>query len=235
MSIITPSHSDILYVAFQNMLLGLRVAMPGIVKTYDAVKQTAEIQIMLKRVIEDEDENRVEESFPILPDVPIAFPRGGTFGMTFPMAVGDNVLVFFCDMSIDQWRATNKEIAPDDLRLHDLGGAFAIPGLYATDHEFISTHATHMVLGKDDGAKIFIKTDGIIHLYEENASQFVALADKVFNEINALRTAVDALVTIFNTHIHTGGVIFGFTGTTVVPAASPPAVNSVASDHVKAS
>lgn len=235
MALITPSHADILNVAFENMLGDFRVAMPGIIKTYDATKQTAEIQLMVKRVLEDETGERVEESFPVLPDVPIVFPRGGGFGVTLPLAAGNNVIVVFCDLSIDQWRAKNKETAPDDLRMHGLGGAIAIPGLYATGQEFASTHATHMVLGKDDGAKIYVKTDGTIHIYEENASQFVALAQKVFDEINALRTTVDAFVTVFNLHVHTGGTIFGLTGTSVASATNPAAVNSVAATHVKAS
>ncbi len=244
MASITPSTSDIFTIALDGMLLDFRVALPGIIKTYDNAAQTAEVQLMVKRVVEDTNGDLTEESFPVLPDVPVIFPRGGTFGITFPLAAGDNVLVLFCDMSIDQWRAKNRESAPDDLRLHDTNGAVCIPGLYATGQEFQSAHATHMVMGKDDGVKMYFKTDGVIHAGEENAQEFVAMAQKVFNELSALRTAVVTAFAILNAnasvafpaHTHISGIVGLPTGPAIGAMATvvdPPAVNSVAATKMK--
>lgn len=40
---------------------------------------------------------------PILPDVPVVFPGGGGFALTFPVAAGDECLVVFASRCIDAW------------------------------------------------------------------------------------------------------------------------------------
>lgn len=243
MASITPSDSDLFSIAIDGMLLDFRVALPGIIKSYDNSTQTAEVTLMVKRVMEDTRGDFVEESFPPLPDVPVVFPRGGSYGITFPMSVGDNVLVLFCDMSIDQWRAKNRESAPEDLRMHDSNAPVCIPGLYATGQEFQSANATSLVMGKDDGIKAYFKADGILHVGAENATEFVAMAQKVFNELTALRNAVVAALSvinsnslIFSTHTHISGVAGSPTSTptgAMSATVDPPPVNSVASTTLK--
>lgn len=95
---------------------------------------------------------------------------------------------------------------------------------------------------KDKGAKtgglytsgvwrLFIDANGIVHLGADSGAEFVALAQKVLNELNAIRTKFDA-------HIHTTTATIGLgptLGVIAVPTSTfgGPA-GSVAATKVKA-
>lgn len=230
----SPSLAALLSGVVRTHLGALRVALPGKVESYDAATQTADIKPLIKHVVEAEG-GEIAESLPVLPNVPIAFPRAGDFFVSFPVAKGDTVLVVFCDASIDEWRATGKESEPGDLRKHSLSGAVAIPGVYANDDKLSDAHGENMVMGKDGGSQIHIKPNDEIHLGSEDASDFVALAGLVRDEITAVRNTLNSLVTSYNAHTH-GGVMAG-AGTTaaiITPASPPAAVGDVAASLVKA-
>lgn len=217
----------------------MHVALPGKVESYDASTQTASIKPMVKQVTEAE-EGEISESLPVIPNVPIAFPRAGGFFVSFPVAKGDTVLLVFCDASIDEWRATDKESEPGDLRKHTLSGAVAIPGVYANANKLSDAHDENMVMGEDGGGQIHIKPNGEVHLGSEDASDWVALADLVKDEISGLRDTVNSFVSTFNGHIHTGTASCSTGGGAVTLApptssASPPnPVGDVAASKVKA-
>lgn len=232
MALITPTLAEVLRTAVESYLLDLHVALPCKVESYDLASQTADVKPQIKRTITKEDGTFLHEALPVIPKVPIAFPRGGDWFVSMPIAAGDFVFVVCSERSLDQWREKGKDTEAGDLRTHTLDGAVAFPAnLYPSSEAIGDAHASKMVIGKDGGAKIYIDSDSI-NIYEETASQFVALAQKTFDEINALRTSVNDFVTVFNTHTHpeTGGT----TLTPTAPATAPSAVNSVAASKVKA-
>jgi len=103
----------------------MHVALPARVERYDHTAQRAEVLPLLRRQYADGD----VESMPVLPDVPVVWPRSGGAQMTMPVNKGDTVLLVFSDRSIDRWLAQGGEVAPDDPRQHDVSDAVAIPGL----------------------------------------------------------------------------------------------------------
>jgi hypothetical protein len=206
----------------------LHTALPGRVESYDASKQTCDVLPMIKRQIPDGSGGYKIEDLPVLPNVPVAFPRGGGgFFMSFPLQKGDFVMLVFCERAIGAWRKKGEATSPGDLRTHSLAGAVAYPGLYPSDGKLEDAHAQNMVLGKDGStAQIHLKTDGSVHLGGENGAEFVALATKVQNQLNALKTAINGAVVVAND----GGA--SLKSTLMTALASWPA--SVAASKVKA-
>lgn len=221
----TSSLTDLLKTAIESYVEDLNIALPCRVVSYDATKQTADLQPEIKKVLLNTEDEQIEESYPVLPDVPVAFPRAGNWFLSMPVTAGDKMFVVFSSRSLDEWRALGEETLPADQRVHPLNGAVAIPGnLYPDGSELSNAHASNLVLGKDTGARIYVKDDEI-DLYEENASDYVALKQLVTD-------AIDDFKSWATTHAHTG-VATGL-GTSGPPSSPPGSTGNVGASKVKA-
>jgi len=74
---------------------------------------------MLKRQLLDDNGNKVYESLPLLPAVPICFPRAGGYASLFRWPLRLRVGQLF-DASMAEWLATGQESEPWDTRKHGL-------------------------------------------------------------------------------------------------------------------
>jgi len=118
----------------------LRVAMPGIVQSFDSVEQTVTVQPAIKeRIIVDGNVSMV--NLPLLLDVPIVIPRAGGFALTMPVRQGDECLVVFVDMCIDAWFSQGDVQVQAEQRRHDLSDGFAIMGTWSQPRR-ISNYST---------------------------------------------------------------------------------------------
>lgn len=128
----------------------LHVALPGQVVSYDPAKQIADVKPMVKRVARAQDDERVVDEMPVVPAVPVAFPRGGGYFMTLPLHAGDTGLLVFCERDLSPWRATGQDSDPLDEGLHTLAGAVFYPGLH-TEAGSLPSRPDHLVVGKESG------------------------------------------------------------------------------------
>lgn len=115
-------------VALDGRQARIRTAMPGIVVSVNYDASTCTVQPAIQGQVTTPDGKTVDVNLPVLPDVPICWPRGGGFAVTFPLAPGDEVLVIIADRCIDAWWSSGKVSVAADDRMHDLSDAFAIPG-----------------------------------------------------------------------------------------------------------
>lgn len=108
----------------------LRVAMPGIVKGWDAGTQTVTVQLAIReKIINAGAEEEVQ--IPLLVDVPIVMPRAGGYSLVFAPKPGDECLVVFADSCIDGWYQSGGVQSQVDNRRHDLSDGFAILGCWS--------------------------------------------------------------------------------------------------------
>jgi hypothetical protein len=170
----TPSLAEVLQAALDNIKAQLHVAMPGTVVSYDEASQKANVQPQIKSLIIDQEGNEELLSLPELPSVPVVFPRGGGFFVSFPLQPGDQVLLVICDRELNVWKSKGGDVSPQDPRTHHLADAVAIPGCYPFTDVLADAHASNMVLGKDGGAQVHIKTNGQVHIGSENADAWAA-------------------------------------------------------------
>jgi len=163
----SPSLAEVLKSAIYQELGNVHTAMPGRIEQYNATTQTANIKPLLKRdVVDDEGNDLDAESLPVLPDVPIIFPRSGDCFLSMPINKGDYVLLIFCEKSVDNYMVGDGEDTdPIDLRQHDLSDAVALPGFAPLSKALKDVSKKDIVLGKDkDGSQIHIKDGGVVEI-----------------------------------------------------------------------
>lgn len=236
----TPTLADVIRTPVKNSLAEVHILLPGKIESYNAATQKADVLPMIQRFQEDENGDAIEETLPVIPNVPVAFPRGGGFKLTFPMAVGDLVTLNFCESSIDNYQAgdARQPVSPELFQRFDLTDAIATPGWYPDGQKLTDADADDLVIGKDGGAAIHVAPDQI-NLYEKNAAQFVALAQKVLDELTTARNDRTANKGVFDVHTHitTATVSVGLPGIIAPPVSGFPTQttpSSVAAAKVKA-
>ncbi|MFP2422245.1 Gp138 family membrane-puncturing spike protein [Pseudescherichia vulneris] len=130
----------------------IRVAMPGIIQSFDPGAVTAVVQPAIRSVETDNDGKRITKNYPLLVDVPVVFPRGGGCTLTFPVKAGDECLVIFADRCIDFWWQNGGVQEPVDDRTHDLSDAFCIVGPQSQAKKISGISTSSVELRSDDGA-----------------------------------------------------------------------------------
>jgi len=186
-----PSDEEVHEDLMEQLLLGIHVAMPGRIQSYDPEHQVADIIVQLEHCYPDpEGSGRyINEHYPVLPAVPILFPRGeGTF-LSFPMKPGTCVQLLFNSSAIGMWRRSTVVDADaidgiqralrgvsivGDVARHHLTHAVALLGLETYGRPIRHTQAANatvegrdtegIVFGydADDGTRFLVKPDGSV-------------------------------------------------------------------------
>ena len=200
-----PTLAEALDVVLREHSSSLRVMLPGIVESYDATTQTADIKPLLPIARHTEEGEVENEEIPVLPSVPVVFPRAGEYFMSFPLKKGHYVMLLFSDRSLDVWRRGNGSSVVDPVMLHthNVADAVALVGLNPSSEDLADVHVDNIVIGKDGGAQVHIKADQV-SLYEENAADYVALAGDVASNLSAIKDEL----TIIQTGITGAGGVY---------------------------
>lgn len=103
----------------------LHTAIPGRI-TKVVGTGTVNVQPTLRRTLRD----GTTETLPVIPNVPVWFPRGGGASITWPISKGDGCLLVFSERSLDEWKISGDATASDP-RKHALADAVAFVGLSA--------------------------------------------------------------------------------------------------------
>jgi len=130
----------------------MRVALPGIIESYDEAAQTVIIQPGIKTLIRAEDGSTTTVALPLLVDCPAQFPSGGNCTLTFPVARGDECLVVFADGAIDAWWQSGGVGEKVSVRMHDLSDGFALLGFRSKPRVLSNVSTTSAQLRSDDGS-----------------------------------------------------------------------------------
>ncbi len=190
--------ADLLRLSTARSLLDVHVSMPGRIESYDAAKQEASVQPLIKVALADGS----EASLPVINQVPVIWPRGGGAILSFPLQAGDTVLLVFSERSLDEWLQQGGELAPDDPRSHDLSDAVAIPGLYPFSEP--GDADSRDALLRFRGGELRLSPDGKIQLKNQlsylnlNPDGTVALggADELLSIVDGLLDQLLAMVVV---------------------------------------
>ncbi len=193
----SPSLSTLSSTIKQGVLAALKdlhTAMPGIVESFDATTQLATIQPAIRRIFITRDgdtEILTPSDLPLLINVPVVFPRGGGFSLTFPVEKGDECLLVFCERSIDNWHKTGKVKKPGARRFHSLSDATAFVGLSSVPNKIPNYDPINVQLKKDDGS-VFIRLndDTSLDIHADSDINITTDSDIIAtcNNINATAT-----------------------------------------------
>ena len=103
----------------------IHTALPCRVLNFYPNNQTVDLEVLVKKIKSDD----TLENYPPLLNVPISYPRGGGFCVTYPLNKGDEGQVIFNERCIDKWWLSGEPSEPIDFRLHDLSDGCFISGI----------------------------------------------------------------------------------------------------------
>lgn len=126
-------------------------AGPGIIQSFDPVAITCAVQMATQMKVFKQDGTWSWVSLPLLTDVPVCFPGGGGFTLTFPVAAGDEALIVFAQRCIDAWWQNGGVQPQAEFRMHDLSDGFALPGVRSQPRVIPSVSTNSVQLRSDDG------------------------------------------------------------------------------------
>lgn len=158
----------------------------GVIQSFNAAKQTAVVQIAMLRQVPQAGAY-VSKACPLLLDVPVFVPAGGTGFLSFPVAGGDLCLVLFNDRDMDTFWATGNVAVPNSARMHDLSDGLAIVGFRTGANPLAGYDAAKVVLAL--------------------ATTRLTLGPKIRleNATTDLLTVLTNLITTLKTWVNTGG------------------------------
>ncbi|OWT69205.1 MULTISPECIES: Gp138 family membrane-puncturing spike protein [unclassified Achromobacter] len=142
---------EALRAAFRGMRAGVWTSLPAIVQSYDPANGTVTVQPAIQGVQQAPDGSVSAIEYPLLPDVPVCFPRGGGCTLTFPIAEGDECIVIFSARAIDAWWQSGHVQAPTEPRMHDMADGFALVGPFSQAKMIGSVRTDAVQLRADDG------------------------------------------------------------------------------------
>jgi len=170
----------------EGRLKDLHTCLPGIIVSFDPVTQTASVQPAVQRVFTD----RGAVNLPVCVDVPVAFPGGGDFWLTFPVKHGDECILLFSERAIDYWHVNGGTQLPAEYRLHDLSDGLAQVGLNSQPKRLSDLQMDGAELRTRDRGTYLRLTNGTIYLHG--------------NVVQTGGSITSNGKVIDNTHIHTG-------------------------------
>jgi len=111
-----------------NSINGMFTAIPGrIEKVVSLPEQRVDVRPIVNRITPDEG----ELEHPVVLSVPLIFPGSNTSQYSFPVSVGDIVLLVFSQRSIQRFKlGANNTHRPLDLSKYSRNDAMAVPGLF---------------------------------------------------------------------------------------------------------
>ncbi len=231
---------------FEDMIEALRLAiegaqaeiwtsLPGIVQSYDPDAQTVAVQpaIKVRAFSPDEDpplpgavlelNNWWTVTLPVIVDVPVAFPNGGGFSMTFPIQAGDECMLIFSCRPIDNWWAQGGVQKAGLSFMHDLSDAVAFFGPRSQPRRLANVDPANVEIRTDAGDVKIEVTPTDINITATGKVTLNAPEVDVANG-GAVNTLVNQLFkATFDGHIHTG--VTGGAGTSGPPQTAMPGSN----------
>ncbi|HHT2455474.1 TPA: Gp138 family membrane-puncturing spike protein [Klebsiella michiganensis] len=157
MAILRPvSSNEVNDVIMKSVKKTLRVAMPGVIQSFDPENLTCVVEIsVFSAKPEGKSVDRLDVDnvfYPLILDAPVIFPRGGGVTLTFPVKEGDECLVIFADRCIDFWWQNGNIQNGSRGRMHDYSDAFVIPGPQSQAKKIGVISTTAAQLRTDDGS-----------------------------------------------------------------------------------
>jgi hypothetical protein len=141
-----PSPETVIERTIVRMLARVRVALPGVIESYDPTRCEASVQVQLLEPDRDELGQVFNRRLPVIPHAPVYFPGGGGARDTWPVQRGDTCLVICCSSSIARWMVAGGEVDPGiEQPHHQLSDAIVLVGLTDFGHA-AAAHASARVI-----------------------------------------------------------------------------------------
>lgn len=132
-------------------LANVWTALPGVVVSYDAEKQTCTVQPTIQGQQQSPQGEWTNFTYAPCQMCPVIFGSGGGYTVTFPIAAGDEGLLVFSSRCIDAWWQSGGVQPQADLRMHDPSDGFFIPGARSQANKLENVKTDAVQVRSQDG------------------------------------------------------------------------------------
>lgn len=146
----TASENQIYENLINEAMFRTRCCIPCIIQSYNSTNNTVECQPAVRERIINEDGTIQYVQLPLLINVPVVFPGSANFDIKFPLSKNDECLVFFSDLSIDNFWQKGSVQNPVEVRRHDLSDGMAIPCMMSMPRRKVTPKASIVVDGNGE-------------------------------------------------------------------------------------
>lgn len=168
---------------FGNFSESFNAIKIGKVQSVNFSNQTVDVQILHKR--KQIKSNKLElRDYPLLKAVPFIVIGGGSSSLTFPISVGDNCLLLFCDYEIDRWWDTGESLPANFERRHDISDAFAIVGIHSMV-DLLQGYSQYVKLKYSDSSYVEVGESVDINNEQTNVSGKLAVTGDITGSAKA--------------------------------------------------
>ena len=182
-------------------LAEIHTGVPGRIEKFDG-KSLVDVKPLLSRkyAVDNAEGDIVAQTaeYPVIPNVPVAWPRGGGWVLKFPLKKGDPCWLMFAERSLDKFLDTDgaSVVDQDDARRHHLSDAVCYPGMTTAKSIPFPDNSTDLLLGLEDGSAVVqITAGGLLRLGAVDGNKPLALADNADARLSALESWA-------NSHMH---------------------------------
>jgi hypothetical protein len=184
---------DVMQALRKDIFSDLRVCVPAQVVSYDGTKQTASVQVLLKRTLSD---GRTVTDYPQLDVVPVYTPQGGGAYLQFPVAAGDQGILIFADRNIRSWLQSGAPAPLPTPRMHSLSDGFFIPGINALNSNIPNTPSNKVLLTYQ-GSTLDLDSSGLKFIGTGGAEvDLQAALVTIKNQTTTLNTLIGQFLTM---------------------------------------
>ena len=178
----------------EHAAANLRVAIPGIIQSFNEKQQTATVQPAITENIRIGQGGAKPIQLPLLTDVPVFFPRAGGYCLTFPVKAGDECILIFSDMCIDGWWQSGGVCDQVETRRHDLSDAQAFLGITSVPRA-VTGYSTNSLMLRNESK------DSYFEIVDDSKTINIIGAENL--NINVMGNL--AITTTGDTNINTSG------------------------------
>lgn len=120
---------ELMEASFDYQTNNMYTALPGIIVTVrDSFNQ---LSVDVQPTVSIKNKDGTMKDRPVVMNVPVQMPSSSTAALTFPVNVGDPVLLVYAMRSMDTWkRGEGRTVLPNDNRKFDKRDCIAIPGIW---------------------------------------------------------------------------------------------------------
>lgn len=182
--------SDAIQSHIENYKTQMFSSLPATVTAYNSEEQTISAKPVMNEAYKEGD---ISE-FPEIDYIPLIFTGSGGGSLTFPVNVGDEVLLMFSSRSFDNWwdSGETQELSSTQ-RYNDLNDAIALIGL-TSKGKSVKANEEDVELKYEDNA-LRLKKDGSVEVdtastisITNSSEELIALLSEVVEECSKILT-----------------------------------------------
>lgn len=202
-----PSFADLMNLLKKEILFDTNCHHLATVQSFNAANQTCTATVNYTKTFFVRNKmglyDPVQQTYPLLVDMPVIVLGGGAGHLTFPITVGDQAIIMFNDRSIDNWLQSGQTGPVNSSRAHSFSDGIALVGLNSLNTPIDSYDTTRATL-RNGSAGVGVGPT-LIKIYNATTT-LNTLLQSILTQLEQLATAAAAITV---TGVSSGGMTSG--------------------------